>query len=109
MGDAGALVGEADGVALVEHRHDDLLEPRVDEVLRHLADDRVGDGAARPLRVVEGVGRQRLDVLVGGPGWDLDDARRAAQVAVHRDARSGFHVGEIEGLPRPTCGFLVLA
>lgn len=49
--DARALVGEPDGVALVQDGDDDLGEAGVDEVLRYFPDDRVGNGSSGELRL----------------------------------------------------------
>ena len=94
--DARPLVGEADGVAPVEDGYDDLDESRMDEILRNLADDGVGDGPALRFRLFVDGGRERLDVVGGRRRHDLGYARGAAQIVVERDARDGRDVGVIE-------------
>ena len=68
MGDSRSLVGEADGVSLVEDRHDDFIEAGVDEILRNLADGGVGDGSAASLRIVDVVDASASIYSLVGPG-----------------------------------------
>ena len=96
VGDSRSLVGEADGVSLVEDRHDDFIEAGVDEILRNLADGGVGDGSAASLRIVERRRCERFDIFVGGSRGNLDDARRAAEIVVDGYPGGRFHIGEIE-------------
>ena len=51
-GDARPLVREADGAAVIEDGHRCFLESCVYEVFRNLADNRIGNGAARCLRLL---------------------------------------------------------
>ena len=76
-GDARPLVREADGAAVIEDGHRCFLESRVYEVFRNLADNRIGNGAARCLRLLVYDRCQAFDELAGGSGLDFGDARRA--------------------------------
>ena len=80
--DARPLVCETDGAAVIEDGYRGLLESRVYEVLRNLADNRIGNGAARRLRLLVYVRCQAFDELAGGGGLDFGDTRRAQQVVV---------------------------
>lgn len=105
MGNPRALIGEADGVSVVEDGNHDLGEPRMNEVFGHLPDHRVGNGTPAALRVVERRGSQCFDVFVGRSRWNFDDAWSAAQIVVHGYARRRFHIGEIERCAFLSCAF----
>ena len=81
-GDARPLVRETDGASVIKDRYRGFLESCVDEVFRNLADNRIGNGAARRLRLLVYVRRQAFNEFAGGCGLDVGDARRAEQVVV---------------------------
>ena len=85
--DPGPVVGDADGLAVVEDGDDNVAEVGVQEVLDELLDDRVRHLAALLAAVVIGLLRQGGDQ--GGQILllDGDDARRAGECVVDGDAR----------------------
>ena len=80
--DARPLVCETDGAAVIEDGYRGFLESCVYEVLRNLADNRIGNGAACRLRLLVYVCCQAFDEFAGGSGLDFGDTRRAQQVVV---------------------------
>ena len=68
----------------------------MDEVLRHLANNRVGDGSASLLRLAVDGGCQVLDVLRRVRRLNLHYPRGAAQVVVEGDTRGGVDEGEVK-------------
>ena len=102
------MVGEPDGVPLVKDGDDDLGEPRMYEVLRHLADNGVGNRAARHLRLLVDFRSEVLDEVRRGRWLDLGDARRAAEVVVLCYARNGLHIGIVERTGAAISGFIAL-
>ena len=97
--DARALVGEADGVALVEDRDRGRDERRVDVVLDDFADDHERDGAALLVREARHLAGDLLEVGAHILGVDDDHARCCCRIVVDRDASRIAHE-ILEGGPR---------
>ena len=90
--DTRTLVGESDGVSIIEDRDDDLLETGVDEVFRHLSNNRIRNAAARKLRLLVDSRSKIFDVLRRFSRRDFGDTRRASEVVVQGDSRGSRHV-----------------
>ena len=85
--DAWALVGKADGVAIVENRDGRLNEIRVDEVLDNLANDHEGDVATLLARKSCHLGGDFFKVAAHVGGIDDHHARRRRGVVIDGNTR----------------------
>ena len=91
----GTVVGDADGLAVVEDRDDHVAEVGVEQVLDELLDDGVGHLTALLAAVVIGLlgerGDERRQVFL----LDGDHARRAGERVVDGDARRARSHGHV--------------
>ena len=76
------------------------------EVLRHLADNGVGDRAARHLRLLVDFRSEVLDEVRRGRRLISVMRGRAAEVVVLCYARNGLHIGKSNGPALPSAGSL---
>ena len=96
-GDARTMVGETDGVTLIADCDEHFLKLSVNEVLRHLADDRIRDRPPSLAGVLVNSAGERLDVSCRVSRLHFDDPRAAEQVVVDGDVSHRIDERIVEG------------
>ena len=109
LADAGALIREPDGVAVVEDGDDDFREACVYEVFRDFAHDRVRNGASCRARLLVYLRREVFYEFSRGGRLYLGDARSTPQIVVQGDSRDGVHAGVIEAPCVTISGIIISA
>ena len=86
LGNARALVGEANRIALIENRDHDFLELGMDEIPANLANRSIGNAAAGLLGLGVDSGGKILDKLRRGGRSYFSHAWRASEVVIASDS-----------------------
>ena len=105
---ARALVGETDGIALVQDGHGSLGETRVDEVFRYFADDGVRNGPSGVFSLFINFRCKAFNEFSRRRRVYLRHARGAAKIVVQRDARYGVYMRVVERLHVFISGFILM-